>query len=303
MTQIVACITRDFVALAADRRLTDLRSGQLVDDEAAKLVVVGTQMAFAYTGLANVRPPPRGQSDLWLVSVFSPVPDRVPDFFTRLQAAATETFSRIAHLGPRAKRHAFVAVGWDYNGEEFEPFVSVVSNALADNGAWEPGARREFHGRATRLQGGDILIMPFGQPWTRDTAAWIRQQAVTPLDPAGALALLAATIRRTAAVNRTVGRGLQAIVLPRQTIGGAGGFAFLDPGDLVDGPDGLQVPNVSGPTAIYLPSDGNRGEVFMPHHVDRQGARLAFGTERVLTEQEIKRMYDEGLKRLGEAES
>jgi hypothetical protein len=70
MTQILGCLTNEVVVMAADRRLTKVqRDGtvEVVDDEAAKVVLPGTQVAVGYSGLANVRPPPRGQTDWWLL--------------------------------------------------------------------------------------------------------------------------------------------------------------------------------------------------------------------------------------------
>ena len=62
MTQIVVCLDPNVVAMVADRRLTNLATGELVEDEACKMVVQGRQVPWAYTGLANVKPAPRGEA-------------------------------------------------------------------------------------------------------------------------------------------------------------------------------------------------------------------------------------------------
>lgn len=65
--------------MVADRRLTrvaaDGKKVEVVDDDAAKVVLLGQQVAVGYTGLANVRPPPRGQTDWWLMDAL-PLPGR-----------------------------------------------------------------------------------------------------------------------------------------------------------------------------------------------------------------------------------
>lgn len=153
MTQILACLTPDVVVMAADRRLTKLhtdRTVEVADEEAAKMVLLGRQVAFGYTGLANVRPPPRGQTDLWLMNALSPPAPMLDETIEQVRAAATEAFSKITHVGPRAKRHAFVAAGWmPVSGQAHRPFYATVSNALSGAGLFLDTSRPVF---TTRVQ-------------------------------------------------------------------------------------------------------------------------------------------------------
>jgi hypothetical protein len=300
MTQVVTCLTRDFVAVAADRRLTELRTGKLVDDEAQKLVVIGTQVAVAYTGLANVKPPPRGETDLWLLTKLEPLPDLLPDILKRVEAAATETFKWITHLGPQAKRHAFVFAGWQDDGRDgWQPFAATCSNALDQRGRWEDYARPRFDTRVSVFRDDGIDLGAFGQPWSESTRDWLQRSILERgrIAPAEALALVAAAIRRTARTNPAVGRGLQAVLLPRDTVAGAGEFQMgaLEGPDT--GADEVLVPPVSGPTAMYLPPESNRGEIHWPHYIGRDAIRTLTYYPRVLGPEDVKRLYEEEKRR------
>lgn len=167
MTQIVTCLTQDYVAMAADRKLTNLETGELVNDEAQKLIVLGSQIALAYTGLANVKPAPRGETDLWVANKLSPPPESVEKIIRTVQDAATERFRLITHVGPRRKRHAFVFAGWRPDAaDRLEAFVAWSSNALDDRGRWEVRARPSFAAHGYLLQEQAVHVMDFGQPWS-----------------------------------------------------------------------------------------------------------------------------------------
>jgi hypothetical protein len=305
MTQIITCLTQDYVAMAADRLLMDLHTGKLVNDEAQKLIVLGSQLALAYTGLANVKPAPRGETDLWVVNKLSPPPDSVEGIIRTVQDAATERFRLIAHLGPQKKRHAFVFAGWRPDAaDRLEPFVAWSSNSLDDRGRCEVRARPTFEAHGYLLQEQAVHVMAFGQPWTRETRAWLRdsltgQGSVTA---AKAISLVAAAVRRTARTNRAVGRGLQAVVLPRDSAG-LGAIQIQPANGDETGSDDVVIPPLSGPTAIYLRPDSNRGEVFAPHHIDPGMTRIAPTVyPHALSAEEGKRLYEEWMKRLKDAE-
>ncbi len=158
MTQILTALTPDIVVMVADRRLTDLASGNLIDDEACKLVALGSQAAVGFTGPANVRPPPRGQTDFWLTDVLTPPPDYLEEIIDAIGHSATKAFGKITHLGPRAERHAFVIAGWQALDEstadraDFRPFYVTISNAQGADSTWRERASDHFetHGWALR---------------------------------------------------------------------------------------------------------------------------------------------------------
>src|SRR4051812_12394418 len=140
MTLLVACMTRQHVVVATDRRLTDLNTGGLIEDDASKLIVIENRLAIAYTGLANVRPPPRGRTDVWIVDrLTGHATASMSEITSMLATDATEAFRLITHLGPRSKHHAFLVAGWEtrppFRGPEAT--YALVSNALNSDGTWE----------------------------------------------------------------------------------------------------------------------------------------------------------------------
>lgn len=128
--------------MVGDRRLVSLGSGNLVDDEACKMVALGSQAVFGFTGLANMRPPPRGQTGLWLADLLTPPPARLNDVAAAIGDGAAAAFAKVSHLGPRAKRHTFVGAGWQTPTArcDFEPFFMTISSMPCASGLIETRA-------------------------------------------------------------------------------------------------------------------------------------------------------------------
>ena len=301
MTQILTCLTPDHVVLVADRRLVNLPSGDTEDDEACKIVALGSQVALAFSGLANVRPAPRGQTDLWLADLLSPPPPRLPEIIAKIAEEATSTFSRITHLGPRAKRHAFVAAGWEAesSGPGFTAFFASVSNAEDSNGHWLDMARRDFLVRTRRIGAEPFRLEVTGQPLEGSEKRRLLDALADPANhaPSRLGPLLATAIRSTATQNPAVGKGLLGITLPASTASSDRGFALVT--QRSTGRDfELDLPASPEPVAFYVPSSSNEGVVYAPHHVtpDLTIADVQIH-DRALSPEEIKRKYEEGLKR------
>jgi hypothetical protein len=272
----------------------------VVDDEACKLIFVEGQAAIAYTGLANVKPPPRGQTDLWIVDVLTPPPSRLPDFTRILGSAAAERFAQISHLGPRAKRHSFVMAGWQRagQGDAFEPFVLTLSNAENEDGTWQERATKpgRFTQR-TRLLDGDFRLLSSGQPLDPGDQAAVRAQLTDAAnrEPAAIASILATAVRSTAAENSAVGRGLLAAVLPCPGTVAAPGVSVQTV--LPSGEALITFPAVHGPTAFYIPSETNRGTLYAPHLIARGLSQTDVQVHpRALSPEEIKHRYEEGLR-------
>ncbi len=300
MTQILTALTADCVVMVADRRLVDLDSGALVDDEACKVVSLGSQAVFGFAGLANLRPRPRGQTDLWLVDVLSPPPARLNEVAAAIGSAAAEAFGRISHLGPRAKRHTFVGAGWQTAATEsdFEPFFMTISNAQGANGAWRARAGESFEQHARRLKGALSAVHVAGQPLRAAQRRELEEalRVSRNRDPRPIASLLAKAIRRTAGTNTAVGAGLLGVILPRNAVSSNAGFA-VHPIEPANGPD-IQLPPVSGPTAFYVPSASNAGVLYSPHLVTPAMSLADVQIHnRALQPEEIKRRYDEGLRK------
>jgi len=296
MTLILACLTPDTVVLAADRRLTDLASGRLIDDDAAKVVVVAGQIVLAYTGLAHVKPPPRGRTDLWLVDRIEPDARDLLEIFTHIRDEASERFRLITHLGPRKKRHAFIGAGWELRAEGWSPFVGVVSNALEPNGMWRRWPSTEFNiGHFTLAANTRFATYSAGQDARAECASLERMLAhEQELAPSRIAALLTSTIRRVAERNTAVGRGVMTVVIPRQTVGAEG---MVLRGPQLPEPSETEFPPSDGPTAYYLAPDSNMGTIFAPHHVTKQ-MKLADVQihNRALSAEEIRQRYEQGIR-------
>jgi hypothetical protein len=302
VTQILSCLTPEFAVMVADRRLVNLGSGDVVDDEAGKMVMLGGQAVISFTGLANLKPPPRGQTDLWIVDQLSSPPDTLPAIFERLGDAANRTFSNIAHLGPRAKRHSFVSVGWhEGSADALEPFWLGISNAEDRSGKWRERAKPSFEVSFKQLQDKPLRLRVTGQPLPRHIYRSLRARlaAQATLTGDAVVHLLATAMRETASVNSFVGQGMMAAILPRQTVDMDRGFSMpsSDGADLETAPSGPPGGN-SGPTCLYFPSGSNEGAFFAPHLVTRSIALSDIQIrQHAATPEEIRREYEEGLKK------
>lgn len=286
------------MVVVADRRLTDLRSRDVADDESCKLVLIQAQAVIAYTGLANVKPPPRGQTDLWIVDRLTPPPPTLPAFSTLLGHAAYEQFSKISHLGPRAKRHTFVIAGWQRADADspFDPFISTISNAERDDGGWAERASKHFVLRTQELER-DFELRVAGQPLARDDETQLRAQLSDPAnsEPGRIGSLLVNAVRATSSKNNAVGPTLLVAALPRPDDAYSG-----IPVSVIEGPADAQValPEITAARTFYVSTGTGEAKLYAPHVIAR-GLSLADVRvyERALSAEEIKRMYEEGKKR------
>jgi hypothetical protein len=113
MTQLLAAVNVNCAVVAADRRLTWLRANappEVADDDATKVVLLEEKVAFAYTGLANLRPVGRSETHWWLMNVLDPMPVSLDQALRTVEQRATNAFKRIKDVSG-STRHAFVATG------------------------------------------------------------------------------------------------------------------------------------------------------------------------------------------------
>src|SRR2546426_7125116 len=107
MTLVLSCLTQNFVVQVSDKRVTRISDGALVDDRRNKGTQYCTQMAFSYSGLAELG---GINTDVWLANILASA-SSLNDAVKILRDKATEEFRQV-HLPNCAKRHAFVGVGW-----------------------------------------------------------------------------------------------------------------------------------------------------------------------------------------------
>ncbi|SRR5258706_12550577 len=117
MTQIIGAITKDYVLLASDRRLTigdGPRAGELVDDDTCKLVSLCGAAGIGYTGLAQIEGTPTHE---WIAKILADAGCCDPASADRTMVErATTAFSKI-----RRWPQIFLMAGWVH----FEKFIGL----------------------------------------------------------------------------------------------------------------------------------------------------------------------------------
>lgn len=261
MTLLLACLTQQYAIQVSDRRVTDLRTGDLRDDNRNKAVVFMGNHAVCYTGLAEIQ---RQRTDHWLADVLGEVRHlrSLNQVLRHLAARSSEAF-RAFSSSDRA-RHAFLISGWvKFGGSgSQEPYAATISNALDPNLSWTDRPLPEFQICGMRLSphGDLLLIPPLGQPMPEVLQQEARGnlQACVRHDtgPTSMVRIMAEAIWKTASVNRRVGRNLMAVSLPSPSIRGRGA-GLIVPISSYDLPRNstaaLYIQGVSGRFARYAP--------------------------------------------------
>ena len=257
MTLILSFLTQEYVVQVSDRRLTDARTGQLVEDDSNKAVLFCGRMAFGYTGLAQLE---GVATDLWLTKVLSaPECKSLSDAGRTIQLRATDSFRHI-HLTGNLKRHAFVGVGWTRSSvnELFRPIVCEISNIDAQPGELSATVRQEFRMSYSILpESVPFSFAATGQAFTESESAELsrslRRCAEQRTGPLPATRLVAAAIRKVAARNSAVGQNLLAVSIPRNAVGRPDLEAVFSP------------PSLDALSFVYLPKGVDDGIQYGPN--------------------------------------
>lgn len=246
-----------------------------MDDDASKLVVVNDRFAVAYTGLANLRPPPRGRTDLWLVDQLPSDPRAsLSDIAAVISEQATNAMARITHVGPRSKHHTFVVAGWDlrpYNAEH-EAKVALISNALRVDGTLEEWPRKQFavvtEGRLADVPNAGLCVVPAGRRAYEERnrlGEAISSSSIT--DPKRIAEMAAETIREVASRDSAVGRGVITASITR---------------------DGVV-------ESFYLPPESNATTVWAPHFVGEHVRTADMQVHNyAISPEEVRERYERG---------
>src|SRR4051812_18267002 len=108
MTLVIACITHDFVVLAADRRLTNSKTSEVMDTTTNKIIVISGVGIMGFTGLGRIN----GEYvDRWVCEALADIPAE-GDPLGAIRDSATEAFKRMPRLPSVVKRHAFFVAGF-----------------------------------------------------------------------------------------------------------------------------------------------------------------------------------------------
>lgn len=201
MTLILTALTRQTIVQVADMRLTNTRTGRVVDDSSAKMVVYGGRFLFSYTGPACMGSEPTAR---WLATVLAGVTD--PG--NLLETLAKEA-QKVIKTYPPAQRHlAIVGAGWLDSGNGVSPAYLQVANYDFATRALFPEMRPSSGG----LQPTERVRLHVAGA---DLPADLRDEAMDHLQrrsgrrreqPANLVAILGPLARRVALTNRTVGR-------------------------------------------------------------------------------------------------
>jgi hypothetical protein len=265
---------------ASDRRLTDARTGRLIDDHSNKAVVWGGAATFAFTGLASIG---SERADVWIAKQIREADD-LPNGLLALCKAGE------ANSAIRGHALAAVGVGVVHNPHEKKdgrerlmPTVCWAGNCLTEQGG--PAQVRKqwtFGGRWARDE--PFLLHVAGQRLYEDERAALEARLDRKLqagEPPSAIARCLVDAIRAVADDRstaehrkranTVGKGIQITCVPYAVIGplpvGKRDFALFIP----DGPLGLGGFTVGEQNVMFAAEPRLDGYTFMyvPPHVDR----------------------------------
>lgn len=228
MTLLISFVTRTYAVQASDRRLT-YPGGRLYDDEANKATLLGNQASFAFTGLA-VHAGGR-MDDLLMESLHFPSSSDFNELTKRLGERAARAINS-TRVSAHVRHTSFVGIGYlgmlrensPYRNppdDDSYPFLAVVSNAQDLRESWREWADRDFTSHLMIMGEDDEFILHCaGQsvaediriPLERQLRRCIRQTEA----PESAARILARTIRRVSASNRSVGPDVMCTIVRRE---------------------------------------------------------------------------------------
>ena len=224
MTQIITTITREYVLLASDRRLTFLngpKQGQLADDDTCKLVSLCNTCGIGYTGLAQMEGTPTHE---WIAKTLAAEQCSDPANASRiLSERAKAALSSVPRHLPRQE---FVIAGWAHftNLTGLRSHVCVITNMRDVTGRilfTEPA--ESFAVLLHALQDGeDLWTYVIGQPLqlerTKRLERNLQNLVKREMSPKAALRLLVDEVIHTSGQRHTVGKKVLALCIPRHAV-------------------------------------------------------------------------------------
>jgi hypothetical protein len=243
MTQIVSVITKDYALLASDRRLTvgeGPRLGELVDDDACKLVSLYNTCGIGYSGLARIEGKATHE---WIATTLASANCRGP---AKASQVLAERAGRVlASVPVSIRRQIFLIAGWELFTKPpgLRSFFSVITNALDESGQALAQPRALFDCRVRALHDGEELLWyVIGQPLPTERSEQLernlRRLVEREIGPKEALRLLVDEIVNTS-VNekcKSVGSRVLGFCIPRRSVelqmqSGSSRMVAKQPGD------------------------------------------------------------------------
>jgi hypothetical protein len=267
MTLIQTLMSDDLVIQVSDRRLTDGRTGAVVDDQYTKLVCWNFSFSIGFTGLARIDRAQRKSTSEWIAETICD--HRVFEHGVEaLGRAASERIRTLPNAWPD-RRLGIVVAGFD--GRD-APLVAEVSNF--DVGGPMPADPRLFNikyghwlaGQPVRYQ---ITGAGLTEKWQRQLLMQRVPRALKKPKPEGityAVKLMVAVQRSVAKTNETVGTDAMAVTIPRTTFGEQI-LRQLNGQTLMSNLDGTNIIGGSnGPEFAYFDTQGFKFRQFGPHN-------------------------------------
>ena len=221
MTLVLSCLTHDYVIQVSDQRLTRITDGRLFDDLRNKGTMYCAEMAFAYSGLAEID---GTRSDRWLANILAKGANLDAALKTLVEQLSL-SFGTIP-LKSSEKRHAFVGVGFcrPWPGSPLYACQITVSNFLSAKGTWLSDAKPVFEIEGVLLHKNKpfAICRPVGAGVGKHViqalVRQIRRRLKHKATPTTIMHLMAQAVRDVADIQPSVGKALLIQFIPRQAV-------------------------------------------------------------------------------------
>jgi hypothetical protein len=272
MTLILSLATPWYVIQVADRRLVWSDTWRIADDAANKVVQFCNQMAFSYTGLAELG---GRKTDVWLTEQLVTLSSKDPDVVLKhIADRATEAVRKIPYP-TRKKFHAFVGIGWTTEpSKPCRPLICEVTNFRSPDPEAKmlTEAQDRFVVCQSEFPADSAGVLATGAELSAAASNHIKRLTRACGDrqlanPATYLRIMVETIRLAADGNRKVGKDLLAVFLPRETAASGpmvsyqrhhDGHVFVGPAippdRLKDLQDAANAGSINVPACMYIPA-------------------------------------------------
>ncbi|MGB7752990.1 MAG: hypothetical protein WCF88_15660 [Candidatus Acidiferrales bacterium] len=226
MTQVISLITKGYVLLASDRRLTigvGPRRGDVADDDTCKLVSVCNTFGIGYSGLAEFEGLPTHK---WIAQALASrgCREALPASEI-LKAEASRIFSKLKLM--RTIRQEFLMTGWGrFRGlSGLQPYMRLISNVRDESGRALSQPTNSFANLVKVLaKDAPLICQSLGQPVGRSRGYQLlrnlRGVVRRGIGPSAALRLLIEEIVNTSVAekNSAVGSKILAFCIPKSSV-------------------------------------------------------------------------------------
>ena len=219
MTQIITAISKKYVLLASDRRLTFItgpKKGEMKDDDTCKLVSLCHMSGIGYTGLAEIEGKATHE---WIAAILAA--ERCSDPVCASRILGERARVALSGIDPTLRRQAFVLAGWYYikGLSGLRPHWCVVSNMIDASGKSLSTVSESFGTFVHGLNDNeDIALSVIGQPLTLERGQLLernlRKIVTREISAKEALRLLVDEVIHTSTKSNTVGRNILALCIP-----------------------------------------------------------------------------------------